>query len=156
MIQHAPRSNETCTHCGKGHPSDRCWKKYGRPGQQSSHQRGGHSNSNRDGGDCTPRSSGQRRTQNRGGYRGRGTERGRGNYQGTGRANEVDAIVDSVQTMDPMEVDEEYEIGEGEDLDHQPIFEQWDEDNSDRVFVDGEQIAGPSAPFRARSYSFEL
>jgi hypothetical protein len=55
-----------------------------------------------------------------------------------------------------MEVDEEYEIGEGEDLDHQPIFEQWDEDNSDRVFVDGEQIAGPSKPFRARSYSFEL
>jgi hypothetical protein len=37
-IQHAPRSNETCTHCGKGHPSDRCWKKYGRPGQKSSHQ----------------------------------------------------------------------------------------------------------------------
>jgi hypothetical protein len=28
-IQHAPCSNETCTHCGKGHPSDRCWKKYG-------------------------------------------------------------------------------------------------------------------------------
>jgi hypothetical protein len=56
--------------------------------------------------------------------------------------------------MDPMEVDEEYEIGEGEDLDHQPIFEQWDDNNSDRVFVDGEQIAGPSAPFRARSYSF--
>jgi hypothetical protein len=58
--------------------------------------------------------------------------------------------------MDPMEVDKEYEIGEGEDLDHQPIFEQWDENNSDRVFYDGEQIAGPSAPFRARSYSFEL
>jgi hypothetical protein len=37
--------------------------------------------------------------------------------------------------MDPMEVDEGYEIGEGEVLDHQPIFEQWDEDNSDRVFV---------------------
>jgi hypothetical protein len=55
-----------------------------------------------------------------------------------------------------MEVDEEYEIGEGEDLDHQPIFKQWDEDNSDCVFVDGEQIAGPSTPFRARSYSFEL
>jgi hypothetical protein len=27
-IQHAPCSNETCTHCGKGHPSDHCWKKY--------------------------------------------------------------------------------------------------------------------------------
>jgi hypothetical protein len=58
--------------------------------------------------------------------------------------------------MDHMEVDEEYEIGEGEDLDHQPIFKQWDEDNSDCVFVDGKQIAGPSTPFRARSYSFEL
>jgi hypothetical protein len=68
----------------------------------------------------------------------------------------VDAIVDSVQTMDHMDVDDEYEIGEGEDLDHQPIFEQWDEDNLDRVFVDGEQIAGPSKPFCARSYSFEL
>jgi hypothetical protein len=45
-IQHAPRTNETCTHCGKGHPSDCCWKKYGRPGQQTSHQRGSHSNSN--------------------------------------------------------------------------------------------------------------
>jgi hypothetical protein len=155
-IQHAPRTNETCTHCGKGHPSDRCWKKYGQPGQQSPHQRGGHSNSNRGRGDFTPHSSGQRQTQNRGGYRGRGSRRGRGNYKGKGRANEVDAIVDSVQTMDPMEVDEEYDIGEGEDLDHQPIFEQWDEDNSDRVFVDGEQIAGPSKPFRARSYSFEL
>jgi hypothetical protein len=155
-IQHAPCSNETCTHCGKGHPSDRCWKKYGRPGQQTSHQRGGHSNSNRGGGDFTPRRSGQRQNQNRGGYRGRGTGRGRGNYKGKGRANEVDAIVDSVQTMDHMEVDEEYEIGEGEDLDHQPIFEHWDENNSDRVFVDGEQIAGPSAPFRAHSYSFEL
>jgi hypothetical protein len=110
-------------------------RRYGRPGQQSSHQRGGHSNSNRGGGNFTPRSSGQRQTQNRGGYRGRGSRRGRGNYKGKGRANEVDAIVDSVQTMDPMEVDEEYEIGEGEDLDHQPIFEQWDEDNSDRVFV---------------------
>jgi hypothetical protein len=155
-IQHAPRSNETCTHCGKGHPSDHCWKKYGRPGQQSSHQRGGHSNSSRGGGNFTPRRSGQRQNQNRGGYRGRGTGRGRGNYKGKGRANEVDVIVDSVQTMDHMEVDEEYEIGEGEDLDHQPIFEQWDEDNSDRVFVDGEQVAGPSKPFRARSYSFEL
>jgi hypothetical protein len=155
-IQHAPRSNETCTHCGKGHPSDRCWKKYGRPGQQSSHQRGGHSNSNRGGGDFTPRHSGQCQNQNRGGSRGRGTGRGRGNYKGKGCATEVDAIVNSVQTMDNMEVDEEYEIGEGEDLDHQLIFEQWDEDNSDRVFVDGEQIAGPSAPFRARSYSFKL
>jgi hypothetical protein len=155
-IQHAPRSNETCTHCGKGHPSDRCWKKYGRHGQQTSHQRGGHSNSNRGGGNFTPRSSGQRQTQNRGGYHGRGTGRGRGNYKGKGRATEVDAIVDSIQTMDHMEVDEEYEIGEGEDLDHQPIFKQWDEDNSDCVFVDGEQIAGPSTPFRARSYSFEL
>jgi hypothetical protein len=38
-IQHAPRINETCAHCGKGHPPDRCWKKYGRPGQQTSHQR---------------------------------------------------------------------------------------------------------------------
>jgi hypothetical protein len=68
----------------------------------------------------------------------------------------VDAIVDTVQTMDPMEVGEEYEIGEGEVLDHQLIFEEWDEDNSDRVFIDGEQIAGPSKPFRARSYSFKL
>jgi hypothetical protein len=68
----------------------------------------------------------------------------------------VDAIVDSIQSLEPMEVDEEYEIGEEKDLDHQPVFEHWDEDNSDRVFVDGEQIAGPSAPFRARSYSFEL
>jgi hypothetical protein len=67
----------------------------------------------------------------------------------------VDAIVNSVQTTDYMEIDEEYEIGEGENLDHQPIFEQWDEDNSDRVFVDGEQITGPSAPFHACSYSFE-
>jgi hypothetical protein len=58
--------------------------------------------------------------------------------------------------MDHMEVDEEYEIGEGENLDHQPIFEPWDEDNLDRVFVDGEQIAGPSRSFRACSYSFEL
>jgi hypothetical protein len=58
--------------------------------------------------------------------------------------------------MDHMEIDEEYEIGEGEDLDHQPIFEQWDEDNSDHVFVDSEQVAGPSKLFRARSYSFEL
>jgi hypothetical protein len=58
--------------------------------------------------------------------------------------------------MDHMEVDEEYEIGEGEDLDHQLIFEQWDDDNLDRVFVDGKQIAGPSMPFHARSYSFEL
>jgi hypothetical protein len=156
MIQHAPRTNETCAHCGKGHPSDCCWKKYGRPGQQTSHQRGGHSNLNQGGGNFTPCSSGQRQTQNRGGYRGRGIRRGRGNYKGKGCANEVDAIVDFVQTIDHMEVDEEYEIGEGEDLDHQPIFEQWDEDNSDRVFVDGEQIAGPSKPFRARSYSFEL
>jgi hypothetical protein len=56
--------------------------------------------------------------------------------------------------MDGMDVDD-YEIGK-EVQDHQPVFEQWDEDNSDRVFIDGEQIAGPSAPFRARSYSFEL
>jgi hypothetical protein len=68
----------------------------------------------------------------------------------------MNAIVDSVQVMDNMEVDKEYEIGEGEVLDHSPIFEQWDEDNSDHVFVDGKQIAGPSAPFRARSYSFKL
>jgi hypothetical protein len=155
-IEHAPRTNETCTHCGKGHPSDRCWKMYGRPGQQTSHQRGGHSNSNRGGGHSTPHSLGQHQTQHRGGYCGRGSRRGRGNYKGKGRANEVDAIVDSVQTMDHMEVDDEYEIDGGKDLDHQPIFEQWDEDNSDRVFVDGKQIAGPSKPFRARSYSFEL
>jgi hypothetical protein len=58
--------------------------------------------------------------------------------------------------MDNMEVDEEYQIGEGDVLDHSPIFEQWDEDNSDCVFVDGEQVAGPSRSFRARSYSFEL
>jgi hypothetical protein len=58
--------------------------------------------------------------------------------------------------MDHMDVDEQYEIGEEGDLDHQLIFEQWDEDNSDRVFVDGEQIAGPSKSFRACSYSFEL
>jgi hypothetical protein len=68
----------------------------------------------------------------------------------------VDAIVDSVQIMDNMEVDEEYEIGEGEVLDHSLIFEQWDEDNSDCVFVDSEQIAGPSKPFCACSFSFEL
>jgi hypothetical protein len=58
--------------------------------------------------------------------------------------------------MDRMDVDEEYEIGEGEVLDHSPIFEQWDEDNSDCVFVDDEQITGPSTPFCACSYSFEL
>jgi hypothetical protein len=63
-IQRAPRSNETCTHCGKGHPSDHCWKKYGRPGQQTSNQQGGHSHSNRGGGDFTPRCSGQHQTQN--------------------------------------------------------------------------------------------
>jgi hypothetical protein len=63
-IQHAPHSNETCAHCSKGHPSDRCWKKYGRPGQQTSNQRGGHSHSNRGGGDFTPHRSGQRQTQN--------------------------------------------------------------------------------------------
>jgi hypothetical protein len=59
--------------------------------------------------------------------------------------------------MDNMDIDEEgYQIGEGDVLDHSPIFEQWDEDNSDRVFVDGKQVVGPSKPFHARSYSFEL
>jgi hypothetical protein len=58
--------------------------------------------------------------------------------------------------MDNMEVDEEYEIGKEEVLDHSPIFKQWDKDNSDRVFIDSKQIAGRSVPFRARSYSFEL
>jgi hypothetical protein len=58
--------------------------------------------------------------------------------------------------MNNMEVDEECQISEGDVLDHSPIFEQWDEDNSDRVFVDGEQVAGSSKPFRARSYSVEL
>jgi hypothetical protein len=62
MMQHAPHSNETCTHCSKGHPSDRCWKKYGCPGQQTSNQRGGHSHSNRGGGNFIPHSSGQRQT----------------------------------------------------------------------------------------------
>jgi hypothetical protein len=58
--------------------------------------------------------------------------------------------------MDNMGIDKEYEIGDGEVLDHSPIFEQWDEDNLDCVFVDSKQIAGPSKSFRARSYSFEL
>jgi hypothetical protein len=58
--------------------------------------------------------------------------------------------------MDRMEVDEEYQIGEGDVLDHSPVFEHWDEDNSDRVFVNDEQVAGPSVPVCACSYSFEL
>jgi hypothetical protein len=68
----------------------------------------------------------------------------------------MDAIVNSVESMNGMEVDEQYEIGEGDVLDHSPVFEHWDEDNSDRVFIDGEQVAGPSSCFRACSHSFEL
>ena len=36
VVQCAPRSTETCSHCGKSHPSDRCWAKFGRSGQTPS------------------------------------------------------------------------------------------------------------------------
>ena len=34
-IQRAPHSTETCSHCQKNHPSDRCWQVYGRPSQHT-------------------------------------------------------------------------------------------------------------------------
>jgi hypothetical protein len=58
--------------------------------------------------------------------------------------------------MDEMEVDDEYQIGEGDVLDHSPIFEHWNENNSDCVFINDKQIAGPSTSFHTHSHSFKL
>ena len=41
-IQRAPHSTTMCEHCGKGHPLDHYWMKYGCPSQHSNNSRGGH------------------------------------------------------------------------------------------------------------------
>ena len=46
-IQCAPHSTTVCEYCSKGHPSDRCWVKYGHPSQRSNNPHGGHCGSSR-------------------------------------------------------------------------------------------------------------
>ena len=41
-IQCAPHSTTICEHCGKGHPLNYCWMKYGHPSQHSNNPREGH------------------------------------------------------------------------------------------------------------------
>ena len=96
-----------CDHCGKGHPSDRCWAKYGRPGQRSNNPRGGHHGSFRP---TQPHgSAGHNRPQNTQGQcpsRGRGGHHGRKPFKGKARTNEVDGIANAVEMNDEdMNVD---------------------------------------------------
>ena len=82
-IQHAPHSTTTCEHCRKGHPSYRCWAKYGHPGQHSNNPQGGYRSSSRP---SQPHSSaGQHCSQNNQGqcpFRGGGGPHGRKPFKG--------------------------------------------------------------------------
>jgi hypothetical protein len=49
--------------------------------------------------------------------------------------------------MDNREVDKEYEIGEGEVLDHSPIFEQWMKTNWIVSSLTANKSQGPPSPF---------
>ena len=87
-----------CEQCGKGHPSDCCWAKYGHPGQHSNNPRGGHRGSSRS---SQPHgSAGQHHPQNNQGQcssRGRGGPHGQKPFKGKARINEVDRIANAVE-----------------------------------------------------------
>ena len=147
-IQRAPHSTTVCDHCGKGHPSDRCWAKYGRPGQRSNNPRGGHRSSSRP---TQPHgSAGHHHSQNNQGQRpsrGRGGPHGRKPFKGKACANEVDGIANAVEmNNEDMNVDSTYQIGENKFLDDEGMHEHWDEDQV-YVPVEEEPVAGPSCPF---------
>ena len=147
-IQRAPHSTTVCEHCGKGHSSDCCWAKYGRPGQLSNNPWGGHRGSSRL---SQPHGSvGQHRPQNNQGQhpsRGRGGPHGWKPFKGKARANEVDGIANAVETYDKdMNMDPTYQIGENEFLNDEGMYDHWDEDQA-YVPVEEEPVAGPSCPF---------
>ena len=147
-IQRAPHSTTMCDHCGKDHPSDRYWVKYGRPGQRSNNPRGGHHSSSRPsqphgsaGQHCPQNNQGQRPS------RGRGGPHGQKPFKGKARANEVDEIANAVETYDEdMNMDPTYQIGENEFLNDEGMHDHWDEDQV-YVPIEEESVAGPSRPF---------
>ena len=147
-IQCAPHSTTTCEHCGKAHPSDRCWVKYGHPGQCSNNPHGGHCSFSRP---SQPHgSAGQHHPQNNQGQRssrGRGGPHGHKSFKGKACANEVDGIANVVETYnEDMNVDATYQIGENEFLNDEGMHDHWDEDQV-YVPVEEEPVAGPSRPF---------
>ena len=64
-IQRAPCSTETCSHCQKNHPSDRCWQVYGCPGQCTNTNNRGGFTSNRGKKPFVPNRSGPPQGQNK-------------------------------------------------------------------------------------------
>ena len=139
-IQHAPHSTTMCEHCGKGHPSDCCWAKYGCPSQHSNNPQGGHHGS-----------AGQHHPQNNQGQcpsRGRGGPHGCKPFKGKAHANEVDGIANTMEMYEKdMNVDATYQIRENEFLNDEGMHDHW---NEDQVYVpveEEEPVAGPSHPF---------
>ena len=54
-----------------------------------------------------------------------------------------------VETFDnEMLVDETYQIGEKDELAHEPLFKHWDED---RIYETNQPVTGPSQPFQFSS-----
>ena len=47
-----------------------------------------------------------------------------------------------------MLVDETYQIGEKNELAHEPLFKHWDED---QIYETGQPVTGPSQPFHFSS-----
>ena len=135
VIQHAPRSTETCSHCGKSHPSNRCWAKFGHP-SQTSYNRGSNA-SNRRKKPYNP---------NRSGSNQKGKGRGAPNQKGKGKVTIVDGIANIVEMdidehiahITNMEVDE-YKMQEHVDFDSTPLHAVWADDD-----LDERPIAGPS------------
>ena len=72
-------------------------------------------------------------------------------YKGQAYANEVDTITNAVETFDnEMLVDEMYQIGENDQLAHEPLFKHWDED---QVYETDQPVTGSSHPFQFGSLS---
>ena len=79
VVERAPQSNETCSHCGKSHPSNHCWAKFGHSSQTPSNCGG--NTSNRGKKPYNPNRSGSRKQKGKG----RGTQNWKGKGTATGR-----------------------------------------------------------------------
>ena len=146
-----------CEHCGKDHPLNHCWVKYGCPGQCSNNSCGGHRGSSRL--SQSHGSIGQHCPQNNQGQcpsRGRGGLHGRKPFKWKACANEIDGIANAVETYDDeMNMDTTYQIGENEYLNDEDMHDYWDEDQV-YVPVEEEPVAGPSCPFQFGSLPHSL